>query len=84
MNLAAIVALGQALGDPTRLRVLDAVDGKLAVGQIAAALNMTSATISHHLALLQRAGLVTVERRGRRCIGRRVPDVGRLLARAIG
>ncbi len=84
MNVAAIVALGQALGDPTRLRVLDAVDGRLAVGEIASIVNVTSATASYHVAVLERAGLVTVERRGRRCIGRRVPDVGRLLARAIG
>jgi DNA-binding transcriptional ArsR family regulator len=83
VDVVAIAAIGAALSDPTRLKVLDLTNGKRAVGQIAAALNLASTTVSHHLNVLARGGLITVVRRGRRSVPVRVRDVGRLLARAL-
>ncbi|HYW08999.1 MAG TPA: metalloregulator ArsR/SmtB family transcription factor, partial [Longimicrobium sp.] len=39
--------------------------GDCAAGEIAAHFTMTAASVSHHLAVLREAGLVTVERNGR-------------------
>jgi DNA-binding transcriptional ArsR family regulator len=84
MDVHVISALGQALADPTRIQVLETIDGKLCVGEIAARVNVSSATASHHLATLQRGGLIVLEHRGRRHVPRRLPDVGVRLARALG
>jgi DNA-binding transcriptional ArsR family regulator len=84
MDITRVVSLGAAISDGTRLQVLELCDGRLAVGEIAAALNLTSATISHHLAVLERGGLVEVHRRGRRSVPLRVPGVGRRLVAALG
>jgi DNA-binding transcriptional ArsR family regulator len=84
MGLASVAAVGQALGDVTRLRVLATVDGRLAVGEIAEAVGITSATTSYHLGVLERGGLIALERRGRRHVPRRVPDAGLRLVRALG
>lgn len=54
-----------ALSDPTRrsiLRMLRA--GSKTAGEIADAFHLTKPTISHHFAVLRKAGLVRAERRG--------------------
>jgi len=50
---------GRALGDPTRVRILDAL-GRMAqpVGQIATTLACDPSTVSKHLQVLFQAGLV--------------------------
>lgn len=59
----------RALGDPTRREILKALRaGDLAAGEIAARFPMTAASVSHHLAVLKEAGLVTAERNGRNLI----------------
>jgi DNA-binding transcriptional ArsR family regulator len=58
---AAVVRLHRALGDETRLRILKLLAGKdLYLTEIAQQLDLSKPTISHHLALLRAAGLVTV------------------------
>jgi DNA-binding transcriptional ArsR family regulator len=57
----AVVRLHRALGDETRLRILKLLAGKdLYLTEIAQQLDLSKPTISHHLALLRAAGLVTV------------------------
>ena len=59
----------RALGDPTRREILKALRaGDLTAGEIAARFPMTAASVSHHLAVLKEAGLVTSERNGRNLI----------------
>lgn len=59
----------RALGDPTRREILRALRrGDLTAGEIAARFPMTAASVSHHLAVLKDAGLVTAERNGRNLI----------------
>lgn len=55
-----------AVGDPTRRAVLDMLSrGELGAGEIARPFRMSRPAISQHLKVLRRAGLVTVQRRGR-------------------
>lgn len=59
----------RALADPTRREILKALrDGDLPAGEIAARFPMTAASVSHHLAVLKDAGLVTAERNGRNLV----------------
>lgn len=69
----------KALGDPTRLKILDLlkVRGKsccelvagdekgLCACDIEAAVGLSQAAVSHHMGLLRRAGLVEADKRGR-------------------
>jgi DNA-binding transcriptional ArsR family regulator len=53
------------LGEPTRLKILEAVcDRPRAVNDIVAAVGATQANVSKHLALLAAAGMLTREKKG--------------------
>ena len=56
------------LGDPTRLRILQLLerDGELNVQALCAALGLPQPTVSHHLGLLRRAGVLRSRRDGKR------------------
>jgi DNA-binding transcriptional ArsR family regulator len=65
-HLSQLADLFRLLGDPTRLRIVVAcLRGPTAVGDLAAALELTPTLVSHHLRLLRAARLVKFERRGR-------------------
>ncbi len=56
----------KALSDPTRREILSLLkDGPLSAGEIGAHFPMTGATISHHLSVLQQAGIVDGEKDGK-------------------
>jgi DNA-binding transcriptional ArsR family regulator len=62
-QIATIVMRATALADPTRVRIAEALaKNPLSVGQIAAALAAEPSTISKHLQVLFRAGLLTRQR----------------------
>jgi DNA-binding transcriptional ArsR family regulator len=62
----AVDHLFHALADATRRDILRrSVDGELSVSRLAAAYPMSFAAVQKHVAVLERAGLVTKERRGR-------------------
>ncbi len=84
MHVSTVAAIGAAISAQMRLQILEICDGTLAVGQIAAQLNIASPTASYHIAVLERARLVEVTRRGRRSLPRRIDDGCRLLVRALG
>lgn len=56
-----------ALGDPTRLAILNrlALQGDLTVQEIAAPFDMSLAAVSQHLQVLERAGLIARSRAGK-------------------
>jgi ArsR family transcriptional regulator len=57
----------KAVGDPTRLRMLDLLvqqDAPLCVCDMTAQFQQNQPTISHHLRLLREAGLIDTEKRG--------------------
>ena len=56
----------QALADPTRRAILDRLAaGEATVGHLSEPFPLTFAAVSKHLGVLERAGLVTREARGR-------------------
>jgi DNA-binding transcriptional ArsR family regulator len=58
-----------ALGDPTRRRIFGMIRQEpTGVGTIAGRLPVTQPAVSQHLRVLREAGLVSVEKRGRRRI----------------
>ena len=55
-----------ALGDPTRRAILDRLaEGEATVGHLSRPFDLSFAAVSKHLGVLERAGLVTREARGR-------------------
>ena len=55
----------KALADPTRRRILELLrDGDLTAGELAEHFDISKPSLSHHLATLKSAGLVSDERRG--------------------
>ena len=62
---AASVRLFKALGDESRLRILRFLaSGDLYLTEIAERMGLSKPTVSHHLALLRAAGLVTITQAG--------------------
>ena len=58
-------ALFKALNDKTRREILEMLkEGDMNAGEIADAFDISKPSISHHLDLLKRAGVITSERRG--------------------
>lgn len=64
--LERLTDIFRVLGDPTRLRILDALSrGERCVGDLAARLGVTESAVSHQLRLLRGARLVRARRDGR-------------------
>jgi ArsR family transcriptional regulator len=65
---AVLSARLKALAEPARLRLISllaaAPDGELCVCDLTAPLGLSQPTVSHHLGVLHKAGLVTREKRG--------------------
>lgn len=86
---AASIRLFKALGDESRLRILRFLaSGDLYLTEIAERMGLSKPTVSHHLALLRAAGLVTITESGaltyytlRRD---RIADAGVELTRLVG
>jgi ArsR family transcriptional regulator len=56
----------RALGDPTRLRVVQELrHGTRCVCELRERINVSGSLLSHHLAVLREAGIITAARRGR-------------------
>ena len=78
----SVVSLLRVLADPTRLRVLALLSqAELSVGEIARSLAMGQSRVSNHLKVLREAGLIEVERDGRRRLYRLNPEP---LKRVVG
>ena len=56
----------RALDDPTRRIILERLrGGVMTAGELGEGMGLTAATVSHHLACLKEAGLVSDQRKGR-------------------
>lgn len=72
--LRKLAAVGRALGDPSRLRILHALQsGELCVCQIIELLGLAPSTVSKHIAVLKAAELIRTHKCGR-WIHCRLPD----------
>src|SRR5881275_3323941 len=73
--MAELNTVMRALSAPTRREILSLVwDRELPAGEIAAAFSLSAATISEHLAVLRRAGLVEMTRVGTSRLYRARPE----------
>jgi DNA-binding transcriptional ArsR family regulator len=65
-DLAELIAERmRAIGDPCRIRILDALrDGELSVGELATRLGMSQQNTSKHLGVLLRAGIAGRRKEG--------------------
>lgn len=76
--------LFHALADTTRRDILRrCLQGDLSVSQLAAAYPMSFAAVQKHVAVLERAGLVSKQRRGREQLVRTEPDAVARARRAL-
>lgn len=71
-----LAALFKALGDPTRVAIVNrlAATEECCVCDLTAAFDLAQPTVSHHLRILRDVGLVEAERRGTWAYYRLVPD----------
>ena len=61
----------KALSDPTRRRILELLGKRdMTAGEIGEHFTQNKATLSHHLEVLRKAGLVDAERQGRNVLYR--------------
>jgi DNA-binding transcriptional ArsR family regulator len=71
----------RAMGDPTRLRILRRlVAGEKNVSELVEELGADQPSVSHHLAILRRAGLVLERRRGKHVFYGQHPAVAQHLS----
>ncbi len=62
-----MASVAKALGDPIRLQLVDVLRrhaGKVCVCELVPLFDLSQPTVSHHLNVLRRAGLVDSERQG--------------------
>lgn len=65
-DVEAVAAVFKLLGDPTRVRILDALSlGERCVNDLSELVDMSESAVSHQLRLLRSARLVRVRREGR-------------------
>jgi ArsR family transcriptional regulator len=66
MKRQKIETISKALADETRLRIFEAISSSdhMNCGQIVSLRGVTPATVSHHLRVLQQAGLIDCRRKG--------------------
>ena len=76
MKRAHIEKISKALADETRLRIFQAISAReyMNCGQIVSLRGVTPATVSHHLKVLQEAGLIECCRQGQYVHSRPVPE----------
>jgi ArsR family transcriptional regulator, arsenate/arsenite/antimonite-responsive transcriptional repressor len=64
----ALAAMFRVLGDPSRLQLLSLIasqpSGEVCACELVEVLGLSQPTVSHHLKVMYRAGLLTKERRG--------------------
>jgi DNA-binding transcriptional ArsR family regulator len=66
MHMTSLAAVSAALADASRLKaVVYLADGELCACQLAAALGLAQSTVSRHMAVIERAGLVASRKEGR-------------------
>jgi ArsR family transcriptional regulator, arsenate/arsenite/antimonite-responsive transcriptional repressor len=85
MDHSQIQQISKALADKTRLRIFEAISAReeMNCGEIVSLRGVTPATVSHHLKVLQEAGLIETRRDGLFVYSRSVPSVVETYAHAL-
>jgi ArsR family transcriptional regulator, arsenate/arsenite/antimonite-responsive transcriptional repressor len=85
MDRSQIQKISKALADATRLRIFEAISARreMNCGEIVSMRGVTPATVSHHLKILQEAGLIDSRREGQFVYSCSVPRVIEAYTRAL-
>jgi ArsR family transcriptional regulator len=89
MDRSQVEKIAKALADQTRLRIFEAISARrqMNCGQIVSLRGVTAATVSHHLKILQEAGLIECRREGQfvysRSVPERIEEYTRVLAKIV-
>ena len=68
-NLAETAAVFRALGDESRLQILNLLSQKeLCAGELLSSLSIVQSTLSHHMKILTESGIVKCKKQGKRSI----------------
>ena len=76
MDRSQVEKISRALADETRLVIFEAISAKqrMNCGEIVSMQGVTPATVSHHLKILNEAGLIECQREGQFVYSRPVPE----------
>jgi ArsR family transcriptional regulator len=85
MNRAEIEKISKALADETRLKIFEAISAtkRMTCGEIVSMRGVTPATVSHHLKILSKAGLIACRRDGQFVLSQVVPETITAYTRAL-
>ncbi len=85
MDRAQIEKISKALADETRLMIFEAISRKeqMNCGEIVSLQGVTPATVSHHLKILNDAGLIECRREGQFVYSQTAPAVVQAYTRAL-
>jgi ArsR family transcriptional regulator, arsenate/arsenite/antimonite-responsive transcriptional repressor len=86
MKLSEVEKVSKALADKTRLRIFQAISAadQMTCSEIVSMRGVTPATVSHHLKILNEAGLITCQRKGQFVYSQAVPEALLAYLRALG
>jgi ArsR family transcriptional regulator len=86
MDTGQMAKIAQALSDPTRLAILQAIAGtkEMNCSEVTCRYKLAPGTVSHHLKTLAEAGLIETRREGQFIYNRALPDALRAYAEAVG
>ncbi len=86
MNTDQLTKIAQALSDPTRLRIFEAIAAKKEVNcsEIVSQYDLAPGTVSHHLKTLSEAGLIESRRDGQFIYNRAIPETLKEYAEELG
>lgn len=85
MDRAEVEKISKALADETRLMIFEAIAAQpeMTCGEIVSQRGLTPATISHHLKVLQDAGLIECRKEGQFVHNRTVPQTVKAYSTAL-
>src|SRR3989442_11986830 len=85
MDRSQIEKISKARADETRLRILESISASnhMNCGEIVAMRGVTPATVSHHLKILNEAGLIACRREGQFVYSQAVPETIAAYTRAL-
>jgi ArsR family transcriptional regulator, arsenate/arsenite/antimonite-responsive transcriptional repressor len=85
MDCSQIAKISKALGDETRLRIFEAISKQenLSCGEIVSMRGVSPPTVSHHLKILQEAGLIECHKEGQFVYSQTVPQTLAAYTRAL-
>jgi ArsR family transcriptional regulator len=85
MDRSHIEKVSKALADETRLRIFEAISATkhMNCGEIVSMRGVTAATVSHHLKILNEAGLIECRRDGQFVYSEAIPETVEEYTRAL-